>query len=98
MMAAVGRTAPQVRHPKSRERKIPKLPPAFIHFGAASRSGIIGILPTPTALWPPAQGCEARATLGKHADIHQPQRGCVYREPNDATRSGLKMFLQRDPG
>src|SRR6266852_452758 len=32
---------------------------------------------TPTALCPPAQGCEARATLGvRVVDVSQPQRGC----------------------
>jgi hypothetical protein len=32
---------------------------------------------TPTALRPPAQGCEARATLGvRVVDVSQPQRGC----------------------
>jgi len=32
---------------------------------------------TPTALCPPAQGCEVRATLGSRVvDLIQPQRGC----------------------
>src|SRR5207302_1994583 len=32
---------------------------------------------TPTALCPPAQGCEARATLGVRViDVSQPQRDC----------------------
>src|SRR6266702_5930630 len=32
---------------------------------------------TPTALCPPAQGCEARVTLGvRVVDVPQPQRGC----------------------
>ncbi len=32
---------------------------------------------TPTALRPPAQGCEERASLGKRVhDLFQPQRGC----------------------
>ena len=37
--------------------------------------------PTPTALHPSAQGCEARATLGVFAKCTQPQRGCINSSP-----------------
>ena len=36
----------------------------------------LGKRATPTAFRPSAQGCEARATLGKKAPRHQSQRGC----------------------
>jgi len=34
----------------------------------------------PTGLYPSAQGCEARATMGNHQKIIQPQRGCIVCE------------------
>ena len=44
------------------------------HFALHNRASRFS---TPTALCPPAQGCEARATLGVWVvDVSQPQRGC----------------------
>ena len=54
-------------------------------------------LPTPTALCPPAQGCEERATLGARGfDLCQPQRGCGTARAGreDATPFGLPGLLR----
>ena len=43
----------------------------------------------PTGLYPPAQGCEERATLGSCPGSSQPQRGCVKCRRRATTPLGL---------
>ena len=55
--------------------------------------------PIPTGLRPPAQGCEARATLGHAPQLFsQPQRGCVTVPPSARCNPvGVDVILLRLP-
>ena len=54
--------------------------------------------PIPTGLRPLAQGCEARATLGKVRFESQPQRGCVGPRSRGATPLALSDYFQFTQG
>ena len=54
--------------------------------------------PIPKGLRPPAQGCEARATLGRSNENTQPQRGCAAPcQGEAATPLGLMAIPRRFP-
>jgi hypothetical protein len=52
----------------------------------------------PRGLCPPAQGCEARATLGNSREIRQRQRRCGGGSRADTTPLGLKFPIQVSQG